>query len=106
MLGIEEDVRAEMKETVTLVIHGAAKISFKAPIDRVVADNCLSSLELARMASEFEKLDSFVQVSSAYANTFLEDGRIEERIYPLGDPEAELSQIMSKHPPTYVAGFA
>lgn len=60
------------------------------------------------MASEFEKLSCFVQVSTAYANSFLPDGSIEEKIYPLSnpdDPEAELHQIRSNAPPRYLADF-
>jgi hypothetical protein len=88
MLGIGKDVLGEMKREVTLIIHAAAaNISFETSIDEAIADNCLPSLGLAGMASEFEKLGCFVQVSTAYANSFLPDGPIEEKIYPLSNPD-------------------
>lgn len=78
MLGIGKDVLGEMKREVTLIIHAAAaNISFETSIDEAIADNCLPSLRLAGMASEFEKLGCFVQVSTAYANSFLPDGPID-----------------------------
>jgi len=109
MLGIGKDVLGEMKREVTLIIHAAAaNISFETSIDEAIADNCLPSLRLAGMASEFEKLSCFVQVSTAYANSFLPDGPIEEKIYPLSNPddsEAELRQIRSNAPPRYLEDF-
>jgi alcohol-forming fatty acyl-CoA reductase len=97
-----------MKKEVTLIIHAAANISSETSINEAIADNCLPSLILADMASVFEKLGCFVQVSTAYANSFLPDGPIEEKIYPLSnpdDPEAELRQIRSNAPPRYLADF-
>jgi Male sterility protein len=79
MLGIGKDVLKEMKKKVTLIIHAAANISFKSSINEAIADNCLPSLRMADITSEFEKLGCFVQVSTAYANSFLPDGLIEER---------------------------
>jgi alcohol-forming fatty acyl-CoA reductase len=108
MFGIGKDVLEEMKKEVTLIIHAAANISSETSIGEAVADNCLPSLRLAGMASEFENLDCFVQVSTAYANSFLPDGPIEEKIYPLSnpdDPEAELRQIRSNTPPRYLEDF-
>ncbi len=104
--GIDEGVLAEMVEEVHIVIHAAANISFKAPLQKVAADNCISSLELARLATSFKKLESYVQVSSAYANTFLPDGLVSEEIYELGDPETELLEIQAKGTTQYLKDFA
>ena len=41
--GIDDALFAELIEQVQLVIHSAANISFRAPLQKVVADNCISS---------------------------------------------------------------
>lgn len=104
--GIDDRIFAELVEELQIVIHAAANISFKAPLQKAVNDNCISSLELARLATSFKKLEAYVQVSSAYANTFLPDGLISENIYELGDPEAELLEIQAKGTTTYLKNFA
>jgi hypothetical protein len=45
------------------------------------------------MASSFINLRQFVQVSTGYSNSNQPDGTIEEKIYPLGDPEEKLREI-------------
>jgi len=76
----------------TIVINAAADISFAQELDDAINKNCLPPLELAQMASKLPQLKSFIQVSTAYCNSFLPDGLVEEKIYPLGDgdPEKEL----------------
>ncbi|KAJ7766498.1 male sterility protein-domain-containing protein [Mycena maculata] len=92
--GIAPAVLAEMAGCVTLVIHCAANISLKAPLKQSVFDNCIPTLALAQLAGTFPNLSKFVHVSTAYANTFLPDGVVEEKIYPVGDPERHLSDIV------------
>lgn len=104
--GIDDGVFAKLVEEVQVVLHAAANISFRAPLQQVVADNCISSLELARLATSFKKSESYVQVSSAYANTFLPDGLVSEKIYELGDPEAELLEIQATGTMKYLKDFA
>jgi len=60
-------------------------------------DNCLPALRLAALATKMTRLRHFVQVSSAYANSFLPDGPVEEKIHYLSNPddaEAELEEIL------------
>ena len=104
--GIDDTVYAEMVAEVQIVLHAAANISLKAPLQKVVADNCIPSLELARLATSFRKLESYVQVSTAYANTCLPEGLVLEKIYELGDPEAELLEIQAKGTTKYLKQFA
>ena len=103
--GIDDGVFADLVEEVQIVIHAAANISFKAPLQKVVADNCISSLELAGLATLFKNLEQYVQFSSTYANSFLPDGLVCEDIYELGDPEAELLEIQAKGTTQYLDGF-
>lgn len=54
----------------------------------------MSTLELAQLASSFKHLQGYVHVSTAYANSFLPDGLVEEKVYELGDAEAQLQEIL------------
>ncbi len=93
--GVEDDVLRRLEKEVTIIINAAANISLKAPLRRVVQDNCLSALELAHMACRFTNLSRFIQVSSAYALSDLPDGPMDERIYPIQDAERQLEDILS-----------
>lgn len=79
----------QLRDEVTLVIHTAAKISLDSDIMDAIKNNCFPALELARMASSFRKLKLFIQLSTSYANSFLPDGHIGERLYPLSDADCE-----------------
>jgi fatty acyl-CoA reductase len=92
-LGIRPAVLAELAACVTLVIHSAADTSLVAPLGHSVKNNCLPALELARLAGSFERLERFVHISTAYVNSFLPDGLVEERIYEVGDAEVQLAEI-------------
>lgn len=95
--GIGEHNLAVMSNVVTIVIHAAANINLKASLRDAVIDNCLPSLELARIATKFDQLISFVQISSLYALSFLPDGPVEERMYMIDDHERVLENIMAGH---------
>ncbi|KAJ7433477.1 male sterility protein-domain-containing protein [Mycena latifolia] len=92
--GISFTLLAEMAQRVTVVIHSAGNINLAASLRASVRDNCLPALELARLASSFPHLVRFVHISSAYVNSFLPDGPVEERIYDTGNPEAQLHEIL------------
>jgi alcohol-forming fatty acyl-CoA reductase len=77
--GIDKTMLQEIQMRVTFIIHAAANISFRAPLAKVVEDNCIPALELAEMSTKFTRLQHFTQVSSAFANSFLPDGPIEEQ---------------------------
>ncbi|KAJ7261987.1 male sterility protein-domain-containing protein [Mycena rebaudengoi] len=77
-LGIESALLAEIAQRVTIVIHSAGNISLLDPLNFAVQANCLSALELARLASSFMHIVRFVH----------------ERIYDIGDPEAQLREIL------------
>src|SRR6266536_5350199 len=57
------------------------------------------------MASTFKSLHHFAQVSTAYSNTFIPDGIIEEKIYPREAAESELKQIITTGSTPYAAKF-
>ncbi|PWY88258.1 hypothetical protein BO70DRAFT_309851, partial [Aspergillus heteromorphus CBS 117.55] len=101
--GIDPGTLRELQEQVTLVIHAAAKIKLDAWVVEAIENNCLPALELASMAGRFRRLRLFVQISTAYVNSFLEDGWVGERLYttltvtldPVPDPEEELTTILT-----------
>jgi fatty acyl-CoA reductase len=45
--GITTETLYKIEEEVTIIIHAAANISFRAPLQKVVLDNCLPVLRLA-----------------------------------------------------------
>ena len=88
--GIAQDQLAQLEKEVQIIINSAADISLAAPLNKAIDNNCMPPLELAQMAKLFQRLEQFIQVSTAYCNSFLPDGIVEEKIYPLGDAESEL----------------
>jgi alcohol-forming fatty acyl-CoA reductase len=95
--GITTKTLCKIKKEVTIIIHTAANISFRAPLQKIVLDNCLPVFRLAAWAIKITRLQHFVQVSNIYANSFLPDGPVEEKIYYLSNPndtEAELEEIL------------
>lgn len=93
--GIADDILGNLEKEVTVIINAAANISLKAPLRRVVQDNCLSALELAHMAGRFTKLSRFIQISSAYALSDLPNGPMDEKIYPIQNAERLLEEVLS-----------
>lgn len=106
--GVEDSVLERMQNEVTLVIHTAAKIALDADIGEAIRNNCLPCLEIARIVSRFRRLKIFVQLSTAYVNSFLPDGYVGERLYNVSDedPEDELSSIMSSGMSPHTALFS
>ncbi|KAJ5179455.1 hypothetical protein N7492_002665 [Penicillium capsulatum] len=106
--GIKPEVLDRLRDQVTLVIHTAAKITLDASLHDSFEDNCLPSLEMARIASKFRRLKLLIQLSTAYANSFLPDGPVCERAYTLGDedPEEELASILSLDSSPHTAKFS
>lgn len=95
--GIDAVTLKKLQDQVTLVIHAAAKITLDASLKEAFENNCLPSLEMARVASKFRHLKLLVQISTAYINSFLPDGPILEKPYSLSDddPEEELASILT-----------
>jgi hypothetical protein len=65
----------------------------------------MPTLHLAKMASSFPELCQFVQISTGYCNSNQPDGIIEEKIYPLGDPEEELREITTTGTSFHASSF-
>jgi fatty acyl-CoA reductase len=107
-LGIAVKTLCRIKEEATIIINAAANISFRAPLLKVVLDNCLPALQLGALAMEMTKLQHFVQVSSVYTNSFLPNGPVDEKVYYLSSPnnaEGELKEILRTGTTRYLQGF-
>lgn len=106
--GIDAADLKQLQEQVTLVIHAAAQISLDSDIREAIEDNCLPALELAGIASQFRRLKLFVQISTAYANSFMPDGYVGERLYAASDqdPEDELASILSSGSSPHIDRFS
>ncbi|RAH77430.1 hypothetical protein BO86DRAFT_370871 [Aspergillus japonicus CBS 114.51] len=98
-LGLDVRQLSILRKETTVILNAAANTSFIADVHESCKDNCLPALDLAQLALSFPQLATFVQVSSAYANSFLPDGEITETIQPFGeddiDCERELDEILS-----------
>lgn len=106
--GIDPAVLKQMRDQVTLIIHTAAKISLESSLQDAFENNCLPSLEIARMASQLRRLKLLIQLSTAYCNSFLPDGPVLERLYALSDedPEEELASILALDQSPFAAQFS
>ena len=102
---ISKDQLEQLEKEVQIVINAAADISLAASLGKAIENNCKPPLELARMATKFQHLEQFIQISSAYCNSFLPDGVVEEKIYPLGDPESELKTACETGSTQYLSQF-
>ncbi|KAL5344092.1 male sterility protein-domain-containing protein [Aspergillus crustosus] len=107
-LGIDPANLKRLSDEVTLVIHTAAKISLDSDIIDALENNCFPSLEVARLASSFRRLKLFIQLSTAYANSFLPDGHIGERLYALSDEDCddEVASILHSRSSPHTARFS
>ena len=103
--GIPKDQLAQMEKDVQIIINSAADISLAAPLNESIENNCMPPLELAQMATKFQCLEQFIQMSTAYCNSFLPDGVVEEKIYPLGDAESELKTAREQGSTEYSSQF-
>ncbi|KAK6966829.1 fatty acyl-CoA reductase [Favolaschia claudopus] len=93
-LGTDTSILAEMTSTVNIVIHTAASLDLKSSFSESLHNNCLPALQLAQIAARFKLLTRFVFISTAYANSFLPGGLVEETIYSVGNAEDHLQQIV------------
>ncbi|KAJ5860833.1 uncharacterized protein N7529_008143 [Penicillium soppii] len=85
-----------LKQEVTVVINSAGDISLHQSLSETILPNCTAHLTLTTILAGFTRLQCFLQISTTYVNSFLPDGSIEERIYPLHpNPIVELDTIIA-----------
>lgn len=114
-LGISPSDRQTLINNVNVIIHSAATLDFNEPLKPTVNTNLLGTRRVTQLAKEVRNLAAYVQVSSAYVNSYLVE--CEEILYPvkvevesiiektnsLSDAAllAEQASILGEHPNTY-----
>lgn len=88
-----EDLKM-LAKNVSIIFHVAASVKFEAPLEVNMRHNVVATKELFELACDFEKLQCFVHVSTAYSNCQLR--QIDERIYPMDVPQDPISAIVTK----------
>jgi len=95
-VGMSADDLAAIRSEVNFFIHSASSINLRAKLARLMSPIVDASLQIADLALRCPHLDSFVYVSTAYANSNIHDPNvpkrtfIEETIYPLNDSKDTL----------------
>ncbi|GMG02136.1 putative secondary metabolism biosynthetic enzyme [Aspergillus flavus] len=82
-LGLRAVDRAQLQQQVTVVINSAANVSLRQELQASMVDNCLVHLSLVDFVSSFAHLKRLLHVSTAYVNSFLPGGTVQEKIYHL-----------------------
>ncbi|XP_017464167.1 PREDICTED: fatty acyl-CoA reductase 2-like, partial [Rhagoletis zephyria] len=67
-LGISPADRQTLIDGTQIVIHSAATVRFNEPLYNALAINVRATMDLITLAKNMSKLESFVHVSSAFAN--------------------------------------
>ncbi|KAJ9079416.1 hypothetical protein DSO57_1035628 [Entomophthora muscae] len=100
-LGISHEDLKMLQGDLDVAIHMAASVSFDSPLLQAFETNTRGSVELMQICESCPQFQGLVYVSTAYANTNLEPGVIDEKLYemPLGEPAALYGEIkaMDEH---------
>lgn len=86
-LGISQSDRSTLLNNVNVVIHSAASLDFNETLRTTVNINLLGTRRVLDLCKQIKDLKAFVQVSSAYVNSWRLDA--EEILYPLPNDLAE-----------------
>ena len=68
-LDLVEEERRVLEQTIHLVIHLAATVSFDEPLDDAVEMNCLGAMNVLALVHSCRQLETFVHISTAYVNS-------------------------------------
>lgn len=93
-LGLSSENLKLLVKNVSIIFHVAASVKFEAPLEVNMRHNVVATRELLEIACDFEKLQCFVHVSTAYSNCQLR--QIDERIYPMDVPSDPLKATVTK----------
>ncbi|KAJ5777026.1 hypothetical protein N7520_000272 [Penicillium odoratum] len=89
-MGLHETDWRQLKKSVQVIIHAASPISLTSSLQNLATSIIAPSISLAETAMEFEDLQNFIYISSAYANAHLwktsnlSNVPVKESIYSLG----------------------
>jgi fatty acyl-CoA reductase len=89
--GIEPGKRESLTTSVTHIINCAASVQFDLPIQNAATANVATALEILDFAQSCPRLESLVNVSTAYVTPHPKDGReVLEELAPLPHDAGEL----------------
>ncbi|KAJ9064774.1 hypothetical protein DSO57_1026797 [Entomophthora muscae] len=96
-LGVSEADARLLHTTLNLAIHSAATVNFNMPIKDALQINTLGTMELLKLCAGGAHFQGFLHISTAYVNSNLNPGNVEEKLYvmPLGDPETLVDDIQA-----------
>jgi fatty acyl-CoA reductase len=95
--GIDVGDRTALQETVTHVINCAASVQFDLPVEKAAAANITTALEMLELARGCKRLESFVNVSTAYVTPHISDDEpVREVLAPLPRPARELYEAIQR----------
>jgi len=80
-LGLSEENRRLLTNSVSVIIHAAASVDFDLPLYEAASVNIDGSLEMLSLAKSCSQLKVMCHVSTCYVNSNLR-GFIQEKIYP------------------------
>lgn len=86
-LGISDNDRNTLHETIDIVFHCAANVRFDQPLQQAVQFNTLGTHKMLQLAENMKKLQAFVHVSTTYCQCneeVLEERRYPAKHHPLG----------------------
>lgn len=95
--GIEPGKRESLTATVTHIINCAASVQFDLPIQNAATANIATALEILDFAQSCPRLESLVNVSTAYVTPHPSDGReVVEELAPLPRDAGELYEAITR----------
>ena len=68
-LDLADEERRVLVQTVHVVVHLAATVSFDEPLDEAVEMNCLGAMNVLTLVHSCRQLETFVHISTAYVNS-------------------------------------
>ncbi|PLN85918.1 male sterility protein-domain-containing protein [Aspergillus taichungensis] len=108
--GLKESDLHQVQDQVTVVINAAGNVSLLQDLRESVGENTVPHLALVRLCGTFQRIQRFLHVSSAYVNSFLPGGAVEERVYDIYgdavDSAQNLKSILNTGKSPFTSSFA
>lgn len=92
-LGLSMENQELLCKTVDIVFNIAASVQFDAPLKQNLRDNYLGVKNILELAIKFKRLQSFIHVSTFYANSH--QSHIEEKVLPMNRDCEKMADLIS-----------
>ncbi|KAL3270934.1 hypothetical protein HHI36_021439 [Cryptolaemus montrouzieri] len=93
-LGISKTDKQTLIENINVVFHGAATVRFDENLKLAYNVNVTGAERVLELGKQMKHLKSFMHVSTAYSNCFLNE--IEEKIYDYPVNHVEIGEVLEK----------